>query len=141
MTNDGKGPRTRIPTIDLREHVQRYDDPFPSLSADVIELNEARRERDSKKSPQEIHAEMHRELVRVYAMGHPLVQEDWEYVDPPGRFSPKIWQQLLDLIGKGNYAIVACSAGETDGKPWIRGQLIVSPTGMKNVREQANGNS
>jgi hypothetical protein len=50
-----------------------------------------------------------------------------------------MWDHFLDLIGDGEYAILAGSAGThpSDGKPFVRGQLLVSPAGIENMKAAA----
>jgi hypothetical protein len=68
-------------------------------------------------------------------MGTTYRADGWAYVDPPGRLSPKAWDQFLAIIGEGNYQILAMSSGThpSDGLPFIRGQLLVSPAGWQNM--------
>lgn len=67
---------------------------------------------------------------------HPLENEGWIYVDPRVKFSPEIWQTYLAIYGPGEYQILIESAGQhRDGQPWQRGQLLVSPTGQRNMAE------
>jgi hypothetical protein len=65
--------------------------------------------------------------------------DGWAYLDPAGRFSPKMWEHLLALIGDGNYVILAESRGihPSDGKRYARGQLLVSPAGMASLKSAA----
>lgn len=65
--------------------------------------------------------------------------DGWAYIDPPTRFSPEMWTYFLSLIGEENYVILAKSAGTSphDGLPFVRGQLLVSPEGMENMKKSA----
>lgn len=60
--------------------------------------------------------------------------DGWAYIDPPGLLSPKRWDQLLLIIGAGQYVILTKSEGIRGGIPFVRGQLLVSPAGIENMR-------
>ncbi len=63
---------------------------------------------------------------------HPLEGEGWKYIDPPGKFSPEMWEQFLSQFGGAeNYRMLAQSSGTGPNGPWRRGQLLVSPAGME----------
>lgn len=65
---------------------------------------------------------------------HPLESEGWSYVDHPAKFSPEMWRAYLDFFGVSEYIILAESSGvNSAGRPWQRGQLLVSPQGMRNL--------
>ncbi|MES2753819.1 MAG: hypothetical protein V4659_04065 [Pseudomonadota bacterium] len=58
--------------------------------------------------------------------------DGWAYIDPPGRFSPEAWADFLAMFGAGQAVILALSAGRTiEGAPWRRGQILISPEGMR----------
>jgi hypothetical protein len=60
--------------------------------------------------------------------------DGWAYTDPPSRFSPESWDGLMDLIGEGNVVVLAKTTGTlSDGGPYVRGQLLISPAGIKNI--------
>ena len=63
--------------------------------------------------------------------GETLLADGWVYKDIPGRLSYEMWDHLLDIIGDGNFRVLAMSVGED----WKRGQLMISPNGMKNLEE------
>ena len=65
--------------------------------------------------------------------------DGWAYIDPPVRFSPEIWDHFLALIGEGEFVILVGSSGNhpSDEKPFVRGQLLVSPAGMANLQAAA----
>lgn len=69
--------------------------------------------------------------------------DGWAYIDPPGRFSPEAWENFLSLIGEGEYVVLAGSSGThpSDGKPFVRGQLLVSPSGLENMKAAARPKS
>lgn len=56
--------------------------------------------------------------------------EDWVYRDLPGRLSFEMWNRLLGIMGHGNYMVLAMS----QGPDWRRGQFLVSPDGMANLK-------
>lgn len=67
---------------------------------------------------------------------HPLEDQGWRYVDPGVKFSPELWQTYLAIYGPGEYQILIESVGQhRNGQPWQRGQLLVSPTGQRNMAE------
>lgn len=60
--------------------------------------------------------------------------DGWAYIDPPGLFSPEAWDALLGHFGEGEVVILAGTSGfMADGRPFKRGQLLVSPKGMEAV--------
>lgn len=64
--------------------------------------------------------------------------DGWAYVDPPARFSPERWDELLAIFGDGNYVFLAVSRGvDRAGGEWIRGQLLVSPEGWRRLEAKA----
>lgn len=62
--------------------------------------------------------------------------DGWSYFDLPGKATPKMWNYLLGIIGKvdEDYIILIESEGDSKNGPWKRGQLLISPKGMENVR-------
>jgi hypothetical protein len=69
-------------------------------------------------------------------IGETLVADGWVYRDIPGRLSFQMWDHLLEVIGKNNYRILIMSKGPD----WIRGQLMISPTGMENMKKYSDAN-
>ena len=63
-----------------------------------------------------------------------LVADGWEYRDIP-RLSPIWWDRVLAAIGPENYRVLAMSSGVTDKGSWARGQVFISPKGLKNLEE------
>lgn len=61
--------------------------------------------------------------------GKTLRADGWVYRDIPGRLSLEMWDHLMDVIGAGNCEVLALSIGDD----WVRGQLMISPDGMKNL--------
>lgn len=61
--------------------------------------------------------------------------DGWAYVDPAGRFSPEAWDTLMNSFGWDEVVMLAGSSGihPSDGKPFIRGQFLVSPKGIENA--------
>jgi hypothetical protein len=68
--------------------------------------------------------------------GETLIADGWVYRDIPGIMLPEYWDMLLSAIGEGHYRILAMSRINRDGKEWCRGQLLISPTGMENLRNR-----
>lgn len=65
---------------------------------------------------------------------------DWEYRGIPGRLSLELWDDMLAIIGAGNYRVVAMSGGrDTWGSWWRSGQLLISPDGMRRLSEHTRG--
>lgn len=63
--------------------------------------------------------------------GKTYMADGWVYKDIPGKLSYEVWDKLLDIFGEDNYAILIMSCG----KDWKRGQFLVSPEGMENIRK------
>lgn len=59
--------------------------------------------------------------------------DGWVYRDIPTRFSHKMWNRFLEILGEENYVILVKSVSIVDD--WIRGQFLISPQGMKNLTE------
>ena len=80
--------------------------------------------------------EAHRIMEEILSKPwHPLQQEGWRYFDPPGKFKPEFWRRFLAILGEGNYHLLAVSEGEKDGEPWVRGQMLVSPDGVRRLKD------
>jgi hypothetical protein len=60
---------------------------------------------------------------------------DWTYYDLP-KMGPKYFDQLIyDIIGEDNVSFLTrVSHTDRDGD-WFRGQILISPAGMDNIRE------
>lgn len=61
--------------------------------------------------------------------GETLIADGWVYRDIPSRLSYEFWDRFIDLLGEGNYRIMAV----TTGPDWKRGQFLISPEGMNNL--------
>ncbi len=61
--------------------------------------------------------------------GETLMADGWVYRDFPSRVSYEVWAQFIDILGEGNYRILAMSYS----REWKRGQFLISPEGMKNL--------
>ena len=59
--------------------------------------------------------------------------DGWAYFDPPTRFSPEMWELFLNAFGveSTDYVVLAVSAGNSPEGSWVRGQILVSPDGIK----------
>lgn len=55
----------------------------------------------------------------------------WTYWDCPGRVKVQMWEAFLDMLGAGNYAVLAESRYSSGD---ARGQLFISPAGVENMR-------
>lgn len=65
-----------------------------------------------------------------------LLSEGWIYKDvAPAIMTPEVWELFLTIMGKGNYHILAMTSFTQGGKPFKRGQFIISPEGQKNMRD------
>lgn len=67
--------------------------------------------------------------------------DGWAYVDPPGSFSPESWQFFLNVIGDGEYVVLASSNWVRNGIKHVRGQLLVSPAGWANMEATVKDNA
>lgn len=65
--------------------------------------------------------------------GKTYLADGWVYRDLPARLSNEMWDLLISIMGEGNYVILA----ESRGPDWRRGQFLISPTGMKNMKEHS----
>lgn len=59
--------------------------------------------------------------------------DGWVYRDVPIRLSYKMWYRLLEILGEGNYFLLAKSESKNDD--WIRGQFLISPQGIESLIE------
>ena len=80
-------------------------------------------------------------------------KEGWVYRDIP-RMSECTWDNLLGWIGEDNYEILAYTSGDcitskdpVTGEyksipidPWIRGQILISPAGIENLKNKRSDN-
>lgn len=105
-------------------------DSMPAPTAEVIEFNKARNAKLNNQTFLEACREADRALVKEFAKTMPEVA-DWEYVDPPGKFSHEMWKLFLSIYGDGQYLVIISS----EGPDWIRGQLLVSPQGIQNMKD------
>jgi hypothetical protein len=64
------------------------------------------------------------------SMGKP----DWTYFDLPN-MSLEYFEQLRDIIGQDDIYFITYMNRVQDGISWHRGQVLISPTGMDNIRE------
>jgi hypothetical protein len=55
--------------------------------------------------------------------------DGWAYVDPPGKMTPDLWQEFVDLFGEDHCVMLVVSEGVSGGEPFKRGQFLTSPTG------------
>lgn len=58
----------------------------------------------------------------------------WRYVDTPGWSSQEGWDRFLSVMGETEFKMLAMSRMETRG---IRGQFLISPKGLQNLKEHA----
>ena len=66
--------------------------------------------------------------------------DGWSYRDAPTWFTPEMWDYFLSIIGEGNYVVLAMSERTAgDGTKSKRGQFIISPQGMENMRSHGKG--
>lgn len=60
---------------------------------------------------------------------------DWVFRDIPW-CTTSAWAELMFLIGEGNVRHVATSSQKIQGEPSVRGQVIISPAGLDNLRAE-----
>ena len=65
--------------------------------------------------------------------GETLVADGWKYKDFE-KMPEADWNQLLTILGEGNFRLVTSASYERDGKILKRGQMFISPTGFDNVK-------
>ncbi len=53
----------------------------------------------------------------------------------PQRICYEYWDKFLALLGAGNYRVLGMSVGPD----WKRGQFLISPAGMDNLRNRSKG--
>lgn len=63
--------------------------------------------------------------------GKTYIADKWIYYDIPTKFSYEMWDKFLIILEEENYKILAMSKG----KDWVRGQFLISPKGMDNIRK------
>lgn len=66
--------------------------------------------------------------------GETLIADGWVYRDMPGVMLLEYWETLLAAMGEGHYRILAETHLTRDGQEWRRGQLLISPTGIENLK-------
>lgn len=68
-----------------------------------------------------------------------LIEEGWQYIDPPVVFTEEMWDNFCAMFGElsVDYHILAMSVIKEPDGVFYRGQLLVSPNGIKNAREKA----
>ena len=60
---------------------------------------------------------------------------DWIYYDLP-QMSPEYWVKLTDeIIGPSNLCFLTMAHTTNSSGEWLRGQILISPQGMDNIRE------
>jgi hypothetical protein len=65
--------------------------------------------------------------------GEKLIADGWVYRDLSAKLSFEMWEFFLNLVGDGNYRILAT----TEGPDWRHGQFLISPTGIARLRDYA----
>jgi hypothetical protein len=63
--------------------------------------------------------------------GKTYIADGWVYRGTP-QMLPEFWGRLLGIIGPDNYVVL--TKAEYEGGKWKRGQLLVSPEGMGNIK-------
>lgn len=59
--------------------------------------------------------------------------DGWQYVDLPARLSLEMKDHLFEVIGVGNYVVLAL----TTGPDFWRGQILISPAGQDRMKAHA----
>jgi hypothetical protein len=67
--------------------------------------------------------------------GKTYIADGWVYRGTP-QMLPEFWGRLLGIIGPNNYVVL--TKAEYEGGKWKRGQLLVSPEGMGNIKNRDN---
>lgn len=73
--------------------------------------------------------------------GETLKADGWEYRDTPPMLSA-FWDELLQAIGEGNYRLLTFveRTYKDDDRLFKRGQMFISPAGLKNLKDRAAKN-
>lgn len=66
--------------------------------------------------------------------GETYLQDGWVYRDPR-KMKTALWERFLNIIGVGNYRLMSLANYSYPDGNYKRGQLLISPTGMENLRE------
>lgn len=70
--------------------------------------------------------------------GETLRADGWQYRDVPPML-PELWKELMDIIGEGNVRLLTFAERtyKGDDRVYVRGQMFISPAGLKNAEEHA----
>lgn len=68
-----------------------------------------------------------------------LIADGWKYRDTPPMLG-QFWDELLGIIGDGNYRLLTLMERtyKDDDRLYKRGQMLISPAGIKNLEVRAN---
>lgn len=67
--------------------------------------------------------------------GETLIADGWVYMDLP-RMKQKVMDDFLELVGKGNYRFLTLASYGRVSDPDVRGQVLISPTGIEAIRRR-----
>lgn len=65
--------------------------------------------------------------------GETLVADGWKYRDFP-KMKEEFWNELLGLLGDGNYRLITFAIYRHDGDTYMRGQMFIAPKGFENAK-------
>lgn len=73
--------------------------------------------------------------------GETLKADGWQYRDTPPML-PHFWDELLGVIGEGNYRLLTYVeyTYKGDDRLYKRGQMFISPAGLTNLKDRAEKN-
>ena len=88
---------------------------------------------EQKESFRELSIQMHNATEE--AMNEAFKTTGWFYRDINWMTLP-YFDQMLEIIGEDNYKIITGTVrSDWEGGPFRRGQVLISPQGMENVKE------
>lgn len=67
--------------------------------------------------------------------GETLIADGWIYKDLP-KMLPALWDELMGVIGEGNYRLLTMAEYRRGDQTLVRGQILISPSGIANIRAQ-----
>lgn len=62
-----------------------------------------------------------------------MLANGWIYKDF-NRMKAKLWDDLLTIIGAGNFQLLSSASYLHDDETYKRGQMMISPAGLTNIR-------
>lgn len=81
----------------------------------------------------DLYAEMHK--ATEDAMNKSFNTDNWHYRDVTWMLE-HFWKQFLNILGDADYNIIACSSRDDwEGGTYLRGQFLLSPEALDNIRK------